>query len=454
MPSKMPTVSQMRPVLATACRGLLAFIVMAACMGTVVSELAAESPSGPETAYPIYQDPAADPFGDQSSPPATPAIQYALPGQPPPDIATPPFDEPIGPPLLPAPTSKFHNLLDSLDGSFVARGYFIDDQRVNWSGMEETFGSEAAIAPRLSQRCGDWAITIDSEFYLNQPFDRNALMNTAERRSYAGHFQVDTFEISKLSISVACDDFTIVMGKMETPFGRTYFPLYSNARIDAPFIRTESILWRETGLLLRYKHDLFVGDVAIVNGSENLDTNSTKALMARLGLEDDFWAIGCSGKVQDGIGSENQKEFKNHFGFDMMVRSAPFVLSAEVIYDEYGFHEPGFDPNNITWNRSIYYRDESSGTEAPLSGIGYYVDLGFRQDAWTIDLNYGEFFPEKTGTAPNQYMNRRGIIKVAYNFAKSLQFYSVTMIENGGYTAQDGFPRTGLVLLDGLQYTF
>jgi hypothetical protein len=43
---------------------------------------------------------------------------------------------------------------------------------------------------------------------------------------------------------------------------------------------------------------------------------------------------------------------------------------------------------------------------------------------------------------------------VAYSFARSLQVYSIAMIENGGYTAQDGAPRNGLVLLDGLQYKF
>jgi len=45
---------------------------------------------------------------------------------------------------------------------------------------------------------------------------------------------------------------------MDTPFGRTYFPLYSNSRIDAPFIRTEAIGWRQTGVLLHYKHGLLV----------------------------------------------------------------------------------------------------------------------------------------------------------------------------------------------------
>ena len=44
---------------------------------------------------------------------------------------------------------------------------------------------------------------------------------------------------------------TAAFGKMETPFGRTYFPLLTNAWLDAPFLRTEAILWRaqESGAL-------------------------------------------------------------------------------------------------------------------------------------------------------------------------------------------------------------
>jgi len=137
-----------------------------------------------------------------------------------------------------------------------------------------------------------------------------------------------------------------------------------------------------------------------------------------------------------------------------MIRSAPFVLSSEAIYDQYGFRHPGFDPDAITWNRSIYYRDEHNADERPIQGVGYYVNLDYVQDAWTMTLNYGEFYPQYIGVAQHDRTQRRGIVKAAYNFGRALQVYSVVMLENGGYTAQDNFPRQGLVLLDGLQYTF
>jgi hypothetical protein len=344
--------------------------------------------------------------------------------------------------------------LDCLDVDCVTRGYYLNDQRVAWSGMEATFGAEVAIDGKLVQRTGECQITVEGEFYLNEPFDQNMLLNTPERRSYAADFRVDTFEISKLSLTLNRGNFSMVVGKMETPFGRTYFPLFTNARLDAPYIRTEAIGWRETGILLRYRAGLFVGDVALTNGGENCDTNSMKCLVARLGLESERAAIGCSIKAQDGVGSDEDKEFDNHLGADAMLRLGQWVLSGEAIYDEYGFFHPGFNPDDIYWYRSIYYRDESSGSQAPLTGLGYYLNLGYDQGRWNVTLNFGQFCPLRVGTAPDQRDQLRGIVKLAYRFASSLQGYSVVMIENSGYIAQAGLPRKGLVVLEGLQYTF
>ena len=334
-------------------------------------------------------------------PPDTGPPNVGSPAPPAPQLWGPAATDSSNPPLLSAGPSRIHRLLDCLDVDWVARGYYLNDQRVAWSGMEATFGAEAAVDARLVQRAGEWQIKVEGEFYLNEPFDRDMLLNTQERRSYASDFCVDTFEISQLSLMVTRGDFSLLVGKMVTPFGRTYFPLFTNARLDAPYIRTEAIGWRETGILLRYRAGNFVGDVAVTNGGENRDTNSMKALIARLGLENEHATIGCSIKVQDGVGSDEDKEFDNHFGFDAMLRLGPWVLSGEAIYDQYGFFHPGFDPDDIYWYRSIYYRDESSGTQVPLSGLGYYFDLGYEQGRWNIDLNFGQFCPLYVGTAPS-----------------------------------------------------
>lgn len=340
------------------------------------------------------------------------------------------------------------------DVKALARGYYVNDQRIEWSGLEATFGAEAQIAPVIKNRWGAWETSVEGEFYLNQPFDKNVLADTAERRSYRANFDVNTFEISKLFVSARNGDWTIEVGKFETPFGRIYFPLYTNLRHDAPFIRTESILWRETGVLLRYHPEHFVVDVAGTNGSEDLDTNSSKALVSRIGLEDEHWALGVSGKVQDGIGSDSQKEFKNHVGIDAMVRWGQFTLSGEAIYDEYGARDPNFNPLKITWPRSIYYRDQSYRPAIPICGIGYYLNLGYEDPPWSGLINYGEFYPGQIGDPKQDIINRRGIVKIAYAFTPHLKTYGVFMAETEGYVAQDNRLRRGVYVLSGLEYGF
>lgn len=338
--------------------------------------------------------------------------------------------------------------------SATARAYFVDDLRIEWSGQEATFGAEGAIAPMIRHRAGDWELSVEGEFYINQPYDRNILVDTQERRSYLANWQPDILEISQLLMRAKYGDLTLMLGKMPTPFGRYYFPLYTNSWQDAPFIRTESILWRETGFLAEYKPGMFVADVAITNGGSDRDANSSKALVARLGLEGENWALGASGKVQDGIGSEGQKEYKNHLGADAMVRMGKFLLSAEAIYDEYGFRRPGYNPNDIFWGRSIYYRDLNYKNGVPITGFGYYGNLQYEGDAWIWMLNYGEFYPANIGVPQQDVVNRRGIAKVVYKFSPYFKWYNVVMLENGGYVAQDNRQRIGQYFLTGLEYHF
>ncbi len=387
-------------------------------------------------------------------PPAAPAVYPADPA----NMSTwcPDDIPPDNPSLIPTGTNSAYRLLDHLEGNIVARGYYVNDQRLEWSGMETTFGGEAVLTPRLRQRCGDFEFLIDSELNINEPYDQNQLLNDAERKSYAANFQVNQFDISQLALVTDYQEWTFKAGKFATPFGRTYFPLYTNSYWDAPFIRTEVIQWRETGISAHYKSGYFVADAAFTNGSENLATNSGRAVVARVGLEEsNLWAVGLSAKKGAGTGSEAQKEFDSYFGVDMMFRVGPFQLSSECVYDEYGFGRPGFNPLDITWVKSIYYRDESSGYQGvPCTGIGYYVNLGYAEGRWNTLLNYGDFYPLYTGTAPDQRVQHRGLGKVAYQLAKPLQIYSVLILENGGYVAQENEKRIPVAVLEGFQLTF
>ncbi len=334
----------------------------------------------------------------------------------------------------------------------IARGYFADDLRIEFTGQESSFGVEAGIAGGVKHQVGPWEMTLHGEFYLNQRFERNLLAIDQHRVSYLGNFAVDPFEISQLNLSVRRNDLLFSLGKMVTPFGRTYFPIYRNNRQDAPFIRTESIIWRETGFLIQYDPGAWVFTAAIFNGAEDRDNNSSKAFVGRIGRETEHAAVGASIKWQDGLGSEFQKLYNNHLGLDAMVRRGRFRLSGEVIYDQYGFRQP-FDPLNITWGRSVYNREQHVSFFDPITGMGYYVNLDIDHQRWTGTVNYGEFYPTtKTGDPIHDVTTRRALAKLIYRLTPNYQFFASLLLENDVKVAQLGRLRKGITVHGGFQF--
>jgi hypothetical protein len=412
------------------------------------------------------------PSGQSAPPPnagtGLPAPQVESPGFPGARTWQSKFDPLLAAGSLPLNPDGWHDVENRygewwrLDG--LIRGYYVNDQRIRWSGCEATCGVEGILRPVYRADVGGWQITALGEFYINQPFDRNILENDQERRSYAADFQVDTVEISQAFLALRQGNLEAEVGKFNTPFGRYYFPIYTNARFDGPFVRTDVIEWRETGALLRYNPDWLMFEVALTNGGENRDTNSSKAAVSRVGVQQDWGAAGVSVKWQDGDGSEGQKEFDNHVGGDFMVRWDNWILSGEVVYDQYGFVHTGYDANDIFWGRSIYYRDLSSGTNhVPLTGLGYYVDLVYRQGRWAGNIDYGEYypqrvaygyFPQQTVVPQQEIINRRGVVKIDYNPATRLDLYLGLMQETDSYIAQENQPRKGTVVFTGAQYQF
>ena len=348
--------------------------------------------------------------------------------------------------------------LPGLGIDLLVRSAYLNDQRIEWSGQEASFGAEAIMGASLRQIYMDWETTVRGEFYLNQPFDRNRFV-TPERVSYMANYEIATYEISQLYLSARRGNFMCSLGKIVTPFGRAYFPIYENSREDAPFIRTESILWRETGLLLQYAPGGSVVSVGLVNGGIDRDTNSSKALIARYGIGADDFAAGMSVKWQDGIGSEHQKIRRNHVGVDVMYRTGRFQFSSEVIYDVYGFRKSGtnlqgdpFTGDDITWGRSNYYREQLLASGDSLTGFGYYVNLNMDFEKWLIMLNYGEYYPQRIGVELHDMINRRGIAKMIYRFTPLLESYTMILRENDYAVAQEGRPRRGVAILSGFQF--
>ncbi len=308
------------------------------------------------------------------------------------------------------------------------RSYFSNDQRIQWSGAEATFGTEAIIRGNAKKMIRNTEFFAGGEIRLNQSFDNNFLVDEY-REKYIQNFKTDRFQIAGMFVGLRVKNFELSLGKRRSIFGNDQLVHLTNGEIFQPFIRTESVLWWETGLFLKYRKGIIRLDLSVVNGGPDKDTNSSKAAVARAGIELKNFAIGVSAKVQDGIGSEQQKQYKNHIGFDISFRSGKFRLSAEGIYDEYGFRKE-FNSDDIFWERSLYYRDQFYKSETPITGIGGYIDLSYHNNKILVNINYGEFHPEKINNPYHDPPIRRGILKFIYNFSHGFGIFLSTLIEN------------------------
>jgi hypothetical protein len=271
------------------------------------------------------------------------------------------------------------------------------------------------------------------------------------RAKYLANFEVTPLNIAQLYIEVAKGNFSFALGKKETNFGENYsYPLV-NSYVDQPFIRTEAILRYETGFFLAYRPGILDFSLAIVNGGEEMDTNSSKAGIIRLGLKGKNWALGISAKGQDGIGSERQKQYKNHAGLDMMIKHGRFRFSAEVIYDEYGFRKE-YNPDDISWKRSLYYRDVFYKYETPVTGIGGYIDLQYETPHWSAAANYGEYYPKEIGQPFHDDPVKRMIVKFRIRLASDFHLFCMGLFENKRQKEELFQGAHDYAFLCGLQY--
>ncbi len=336
----------------------------------------------------------------------------------------------------------------------LGRGYFSTDGRVEFTGQETTFGAEAQVLAEWTAEHECFWTSATCESYLNQPFDDNILVDDPVRASFASNFDVDTFELSQMFVSIGQGNWVLDVGRFATPFGRYYGPLLSNSRADGPFIRTESILNRETGLQLRYNPGIWRLSAAVVNGSTGRDTNASKALIARAGFDLEHWVGGASIKQQDGIGSESQKEFNNHIGVDLAWRAGNFMLAGEAIYDQYGLRRPGTDLNDISWGRSLYNRQLNNGLNQPLDGVGWYLNAIWTFSRSRTVIGYGQFHPEPIGDPIHDEMTRRLLAKQTWMLSDRVEWYGSVLLENWLEDFTLGHDRMGYSILSGVQFHF
>src|SRR5687768_16359110 len=103
-----------------------------------------------------------------------------------------PAQEPLSlPPQFSAADCCYH-----LGG--LARAYYLNDQRIEFTGLEETFAVEGVLDGGIHQEFGDWLVQVEGELFFTQPYDRNVLVDDPVRASFAHNFEIDVVTISQL----------------------------------------------------------------------------------------------------------------------------------------------------------------------------------------------------------------------------------------------------------------
>ena len=337
------------------------------------------------------------------------------------------------------------------------RGFYRNDQRIEWSGVEATIGAEGVLAPAVRMTQKGWTIGAAGEFFLNQRFGASILSDD-QRDIYRANFEIDPFEVFQLYCLLERGDFQLRFGKIRTPFGNYPSPSYSNQRIDAPFQRTDVIGFTETGLFVGYNPGWLRIDAGVINGEPNLDTNSSKGALARIGAEGDWGGAGLSGKIHDGVASEQQKRFNNVYGLDAHLKSGGFTLYSEAIYEEHGFHSPDYNRyvNPLLFGvRSLYGRDAFSGVEdRPIKGYGSYLGVLYEADHFLIDLNYGVQFPQTIGDPQHDLTIHRFVGKLDFALTPNLHLFTVGILENQRPELIPHRPSSPFAIITGMQFVF
>ena len=355
--------------------------------------------------------------------------------------------QPEGPPQEIAPGLTFSGLV---------RGFYGNDQRIEWSGVEDTFGAEAVLRGRFETENQGWRLAAQAELFLNVPNGRS-ILSDPQRDLYRANFEVPPLQVFQLFVEARYDDWSVRLGHFATPLGRYESPMLTNALNDAPFLRTEITGFAETGVLLSWRPGIWSFDVGVTNGEPDLDTNSSKAFISRIGAGTERWSAGIWIKAQDGIGSEQQKRFRSFVGFDAQAIFGPWTIYGEGLIDQHGlYRDLAADGNPLALvPRSLYGRDVFKAFRDPIYGGGFDAGVTWRRERLTVDLNYGLYFPEQIGRSFHDAPIHRGVAKVLFEVAPRLHVYAVGIVENKRPHEIPFFDRAPpFMVLGGLQYGF
>lgn len=319
--------------------------------------------------------------------------------------------------------------------------YCLYDLRIFWSGCEATFGVEADAEFTHERPYSGGTLEVAGRFHLNQPRGEKVYNIGGDREYYLARFEVDPFEIAELYFTIETPRLTWRLGKIPNPVREeTGLDLF-NSGLDDTFLYTEVLPRRETGLTFGQRKETWGWTLGMVNGEENLDTNSSKAgvLVFEFGRRDGARAK-LFGRIQDGIGSEEMKSYANYAGAGLYLGAeGGWRVSLEAVYDHHGFRRVyDYETYGIPWPLDLYRRNHPDtyvysaglGRGRPIGGLGAHVSLHREGDPWQTFISYGGYHPESIGDPYHDAPTRRFVLEFRREVGEKSRVSGLVILEN------------------------
>ncbi|MGE0433688.1 MAG: hypothetical protein AB7K09_11910 [Planctomycetota bacterium] len=303
--------------------------------------------------------------------------------------------------------------LDVKAGGFI-RAYYRNDQRIFFSGVETTFGAEAGLHARATWRRDGWDLSAATRFAINQPYNLNLFrVGLSGPNGYQKNFVVNELEIKEMYLEVGYGDLLFVAGKKATFIGaRPMQRAYANDGVDRPFLHTEIIDPTEVGVWAHLTPGCFEFIAGVSNGVEDIDTNSSKAVIARIGVNLPHMRFGVSARLFNRVGSEFQKYYSNYVVGDFMLMRDGWYAGIEVGWDEHGLRRKLTDLSLLD-RRSYYGLDVYNGETNPVWGFGIGVAAGYVGQVVRAEISLSSYRPEPIGIPTHDAAVFRFLAKLA-----------------------------------------
>jgi hypothetical protein len=85
----------------------------------------------------------------------------------------------------------------------LVRSYYLNEQWIEWSGLEATFGAEVKIETYLKTTTDGDEVKAEGVFFLNQPDEKNIYLGEKGKLAkYHVNFKTEIFEIAELNCNL------------------------------------------------------------------------------------------------------------------------------------------------------------------------------------------------------------------------------------------------------------